>query len=127
VKLPGYVNYASLSGVQAPVLTAVTGTIGVGRTIIELLMPKPRLAGSLVLSSLNALVVVAALAAGYSGLSPWWAAVSLWIIPFPLVLFSTAYVVADAIKSGTRKQALIAVGILVPTVAVEWYFRFRGI
>jgi hypothetical protein len=109
------------------VLTAVTGTQGVARTIIELLMPKPRLAGSLVLSSLNALVVVAALVAGRSGLSPWWTAVSLWIIPLPLVLFSTAYVVADAIRSGTRKQALIAAGILVPTVAVEWYFRFRGI
>ena len=90
-------------------------------------MLKPRLAGSLVLSSLNALVVVGALAIGYSGLSPWWAAVSLWIIPVPLVLFTTAYVVADAVKSGTRKQALIAAAILVPTVAVEWYFRFRGI
>ncbi len=90
-------------------------------------MLKPRLVGSLVLSSLNALVVVAALAIGYSGLSPWWAAVSLWIFPVPLVLFATAYVVADVLRSGTRKQALIAAAILVPTVAVEWYFRFRGI
>jgi len=88
---------------------------------------KSKLAGSLVLSSLNALVVVAALAIGYSGLSSWWAAVSLWIIPILLVPFATAYVVADAVKSGTRKQAIIAAAILVPTVAVEWYFRFRGI
>lgn len=90
-------------------------------------MLKPALAGSLVLSSLNAFVVVAALAIGYSGLSPWWAAVALWTIPVPLVLFATAYVVADAVKSGTRKQALIAAAILVPTIAVEWHFRFRGI
>jgi hypothetical protein len=90
-------------------------------------MPKPKLAGSLVLSSLNALIVGSALAVGYSGLSPWWAAVSLWIIPVPFVLFTTAYVVADAVKLGTRKQALIAAAILVPTAAVEWYFGFRGI
>ncbi len=90
-------------------------------------MLKPQLAGSLVLSSINAIVVLGALAIGYSGLSPWWAAVSLWIIPVPLVLFTTAYVLADAVKSGTRKQAVIAAAILVPTVAVEWYFRFRGI
>ena len=90
-------------------------------------MLKSRLTGSLVLSSLNAFVVIAALAIGYSGLSPWWAAVSLWIIPVPLVLVATAYVIADAVRSGTRKQALIAAAILVPTVAVEWYFRFRGI
>ncbi len=89
-------------------------------------MLKPQLAGSLVLSSINAIVVVGALAIGYSGLSPWWA-VSLWIIPVPLVLFTTVYVLADAVKSGTRKQAVIAAAILVPTVAVEWYFRFRGI
>lgn len=90
-------------------------------------MLKPTLAGSLVLSSLNALVVVAALAIGYSGLSPWWAAVVLWTIPVPLVLFATAYLIADAVKSGTRRQALLAAVILVPTAAVEWYFRFRGI
>jgi len=88
---------------------------------------KPKLAGSLVFASLNALIVASALAVGYSGLSPWWAAVSLWIIPLPLVLFTAGYAVADALKSGTRKQALVATIILLPTVAVEWYFRFRGI
>lgn len=87
---------------------------------------KPKLAGSLVLASLNALTVASALAVGYSGLSPWWAAVTLWIIPIPLVLFTAAYIVTDVVK-GTRKQAFIAAIILVPTAAVEWYFRFRGI
>jgi len=88
---------------------------------------KPKVAGSLFLASLNALIVASALAVGYSGLSPWWAAVSLWIIPLPLVLFTAGYAVADALKSGTRKQALVAAIILLPTAAVEWYFKFRGI
>ena len=60
-------------------------------------------------------------------MSPWWAAVSLWIIPVPLVVFTAAYIVADAVKTGTRRQAFIAAIILVPTAGVEWYFRFRGI
>ena len=97
------------------------------RTIITLLMLKHRLAGSLVLSLLNSLIVAAALAVGYSGLSPWWAAVVLWVAPLPLVVFTTGYVVADAVKSSTRKQALVAASILVPTAIVEWYLRFRGI
>ena len=88
---------------------------------------KPKLAGSLVLASLNVLIVASALAVGYSGLLPWWSAVSLWIIPLPLVLFTAAYIVADAVKAGTRKQALIAAAILIPTAALEWFFRFRGI
>jgi hypothetical protein len=37
------------------------------------------------------------------------------------------YIVADAVKSSTRKQALVAAGVFVPTAAVEWYFRFQGI
>jgi hypothetical protein len=86
-----------------------------------------RVAGSLVFSLLNSLIVAAALAVGYSGLSPWWAAVTLWVAPMPLVLVTAGYVVADAVKSSTRRQALVAAAILVPTVAVEWYFRFRGI
>lgn len=86
-----------------------------------------RLAGSLILSLLNMFVVVSALAVGYSGVSPWWAAATLWLVPLPLVLFTTAYVVADVFRSSTRKQALIAAAILAPTAAVEWYFRFRGI
>jgi hypothetical protein len=90
-------------------------------------MLKLRVAGSLVLSLLNALIVAVALAFGYSGLSAWWAAVVLWIAPLPLVLLTMGYIVADAVKSSTRKQALVAVAVLVPTVAVEWYFRFRGI
>ena len=85
-----------------------------------------RVAGSLVLSLLNLLIVAAALAVGYSGLSPWWAAVILWVVPLPFVIFTTGYVVADAAKSSTRKQAFVAAAILVPTAAVEWYFRFRG-
>jgi hypothetical protein len=86
-----------------------------------------RAAGSLVLSLLNSLIVAAALVVGYSGLSPWWAAVILWVTPLPLVVITTGYVVADAVKSSTRKQALVAAAILVPTAAVEWYFRFTGI
>ena len=92
-----------------------------------MLMLELRVAGSLVLSLLNSLIVAAALAVGYSGLSPWWAALILWVAPLPLVLFTTGYVVADAVKSSTRKQALVAAAILVPTAIVEWYFRFRGI
>jgi hypothetical protein len=92
-----------------------------------LLMLVLRVAGSLVLSLLNSLIVAAALVVGYSGLSPWWAAATLWVVPLPLFLFTTGYVVADAVKSSTRKQALVAAAILVPTAAVEWYFRFRGI
>ena len=90
-------------------------------------MQCPRVAGSLVLSVLNALIVAAALAVGYSSLSPWWAAVVLWIVPLPLVLLTTGYVIADTLKSSSRKQALVAAAILVPTAATEWYFRFRGI
>jgi hypothetical protein len=48
-------------------------------------------------------------------------------MPLPLVLFTAGYAVADARKSDTRKQALVAAIILLPTAAVEWYFRFRGI
>lgn len=90
-------------------------------------MLKLKVAGSLVLSLFNTLIVAVALALGYSGLSPWWAAVTLWIIPLPLVLVTTGYIVVDTVKSSTRKQALVAVAVLVPTAAVEWYFRFRGI
>jgi hypothetical protein len=86
-----------------------------------------KVAGSLSLSVLNSLIVAAAFAVGYCGLSPWWAAVILWVAPLPLVLLTTGYVVADAFKSSTRKQAFVAAAILVPTAAVEWYFRFRGI
>jgi len=88
---------------------------------------KPKLAGSLVLASLNALIVAIALAVGYSRLSTWWDTVSLWVIPVPLVLFTAAYIVADAVKQATRRQAFTGAIILVPTAAVEWYFRFRGI
>lgn len=86
-----------------------------------------RVAGSLVLSLLNFLIVGIALVVAYSGLSPWWAAVVLWTAPMPLVLLTTGYIVADAIKSSTRRQALVATAVLVPTAAVEWYFRFTGI
>jgi hypothetical protein len=88
---------------------------------------KVRVAGSLVLSLLNSLVVATAIAIGYSGLSPWWAATTLWVVPLPLVVCTTAYMFADALKAATRKQALVALVILIPTVAVEWHFRFRGI
>jgi hypothetical protein len=90
-------------------------------------MMELRVAGSLVLSLLNSLIVAAALAAGYSGLSDWWAGVILWVAPLPLVFFTTGYIIADAVKSSTRKQALVAAAILIPTAAAEWYFRFRGI
>jgi hypothetical protein len=40
---------------------------------------------------------------------------------------SVAIVIADAVKLGTRQQAVIAAAILVPTAAVEWHVRFRGI
>jgi uncharacterized membrane protein YagU involved in acid resistance len=90
-------------------------------------MPNIRVAGSLVLSLLNTLMFSVALAVGYSGVSRWWAAVALWILPLPLLLITTGYIVVDAIKTRTRKQALIAIGVLFPTAAVEWYFRFRGI
>ena len=90
-------------------------------------MPDLRVAGSLVLSLLNCLIVGVAFAVGYSGLSPWWAAVALWTAPLPLVLLTMGYVVADAVKSSTRRQAFVALAILVPTAVVEWYFRFRGI
>jgi hypothetical protein len=86
-----------------------------------------RVAGSLFLSLLNSLMVAAALLVGYSGLSAWWAAVILWVAPMPLVLLTSGYIVADAVRSSTRKQALVAVAILVPTAAAEWYLRFRGI
>jgi hypothetical protein len=88
---------------------------------------KLRLAGSLVLSLLNSIVVVTALVVGYSGLSPWWAATALWVLPIPLVVCTMAYLFVDAFKTATRKQALLALVILVPTAAVEWHFRFRGI
>jgi len=88
---------------------------------------KVRVAGSLVLSLLNSIVVATALSVGYSGSSPWWAATALWVVPLPLVVCTTAYLFVDALKSATRKQALVALVILLPTVAVEWHFRFRGI
>jgi hypothetical protein len=91
------------------------------------MVPKVRVAGSLVLSLLNSIVVVAALSVGYSGLSPWWAAIALWVVPVPLIVCTTAYLFVDALKLATRKQALVALVILLPTVAVEWHFRFRGI
>lgn len=67
---------------------------------------KIRAADSLVLSSFNTLTV--ALALGYSGLSSWWAAVALWIVPLPLVSVTTGYIIVDAVRSSTRKQALVA-------------------
>ena len=94
---------------------------------IQLMTRDFRVAGSLVLSSLNSVFVGAALALGYSGISPWWAAVTLWVSSLPLVLFTTAYIIADVVKPSTRKQALIASALFVPTAVVEWYFRFTGI
>jgi hypothetical protein len=106
-------------------LTPVTGTLKPSKMIISLTMT--RVAGSLVLSLLNLSIVAVALAVGYSGLSPWWAAVVLWTVPLPLVLLTMGYIIADAVKSTTRKQALVALAVFIPTAAVEWYFRFRGI
>ena len=89
-----------------------------GVIIIALLTPKPKLAASLALSSLNALIVGAALLVGYK---PWWT-LALWLAAWPLILFTTGYVVADVLKPSTRKQAIIAAVILAPTVAVVWHF-----
>jgi len=91
------------------------------------LLTAQRIAGSLFLSLLNLLIVAIALAIVYSGLSPWRGAVLFWVVPLPLVVLTVGYVIADAIKSSTRTQALIATAILAPTAAVEWYFRFTGI
>ena len=101
------------------VLTVVLDVVCVaGVAIIGLLTPKPKLAASLVLSSLDALIVCTALLVGYK---PWWT-LALWLAPWPLILVTTGYVVADVLKPSTRKQAFIAAVILGPTVLVVWYF-----
>lgn len=98
-------------------LTAVLVAVCVAGTIlIRSLAPKPKLAGSLILSSLNALMVAAALLIGYR---PLWTA-ALWLASWPLVLFTAGYIVADVLRPSTRKQAFIAAAILVPTLAEVW-------
>lgn len=93
----------------------------------RLLMLHIKITGSLLFSLLNSVIVVTALAIAYTGLSPWWGAVIIWIVPLPLVLITSGYIIADSLQSSARKQALVALAVFVPTVAVEWYFRFRGI
>jgi hypothetical protein len=88
---------------------------------------KRELAGSLFISLLNSLTVIFAIIAGYSGLSEWWAAVVLWVVPFPFFLVALAYIVIDVAKPNTRKQALLASAILAITATIEWHFRCRGI
>ena len=85
------------------------------------------LAGSLVLSSLNAILCGAALFVAHTGLSPWWGALVIWIISPPLLLFAGAYVISDLVHVATRKQALLALVLLIPVAVLDWHFRFTGI
>jgi hypothetical protein len=86
-----------------------------------------RVADSLVLSALNSFLVGAGLALGYSGVSAWWGAVTLWVCSVPLAIFTATKIVVDVVKPRTRKQAFVASALFAPTAVVEWYFRFRGI
>jgi hypothetical protein len=85
------------------------------------------LAGSLVLSGLNAFLAGVALLLGYSGISPWWGALIIWIVSPPLLLFAGAYVIRDLLYVSTRKQALLALVVFIPVVILDWHWRFTGI
>ena len=84
-------------------------------------------AGSLVLSLLNLFLCILGLSLGFTGLSPDWAAVMIWVVLPPLLLFTIAYFVVDLLKPVTRKQAIVAAILSVPVALVVWHFRFRGI
>lgn len=81
----------------------------------------------MVLSLLSLFLCGVSLLLGYSGLSPWWGALIMWLMSPPLLLFTLAYVVADLLKPSTRKQALIALSLAIPVAVVVWHFRFTGI
>jgi len=85
------------------------------------------LADSLVLSGLNAFLAGVALLLGYSGISPWWGALIIWIVYTPLLLFAGAYVIRDLLYVSTRKQALLALVVFIPVAILDWHWRFTGI
>jgi len=85
------------------------------------------LAGSLVLSALNAFVFGVALLIGYSGISPWWGALMIWIVSAPLTLIAGTYAIRDLFRGSTRKQAVLAIVCLIPIAILVWRWRFRGI
>jgi hypothetical protein len=89
--------------------------------------PPTKTADSLILSVLTALVCGAALLLGYSGFSPSWGKLIMWLACPALVFFSAGYVISDLLKLQTRKQAAFAAVLLIPAAAVVWHFRFKGI
>ena len=90
-------------------------------------MKQTNLAGSLVLSGLNAFLAGVALLLGYSGISPWWGALIIWIVSPPLLLSAGAYVIRDLLYVSTRKQALLALVVFIPVAILDWHWRFTGI
>jgi len=82
---------------------------------------------SLTLSLLSGAVCTAAYLLGYSGFSPWWGDLIMWLACPGLVLFTSGSIVSDLLRQETRRQAFIAAVLLVPTAAVVWHFRFRGL
>src|SRR5581483_954994 len=83
-------------------------------------------ADSLTLSVLTAFVCGAALLLTY-GVSPWWGGLIMWLACPSLVLFSIGYVISDLLKLATRRQAMFAAVLLIPTAIVVWHFRFPGL
>jgi len=84
-------------------------------------------ADSLILSVLSGVVCAAAFLLGYTGVSPWWGALVMWLACPALVLFSSGCIVSDLLKQDTRKQGFVAAALLIPTAAVVWHFRFMGL
>ena len=86
-----------------------------------------RTADSLLLSFLSGVVSIAALLMGYTGWSPWWGELIMWLACPSLVLYSGGCIISDLLKQNTRRQAIFAAALLIPTAAVVWHFRFRGL
>jgi len=80
-----------------------------------------------VLSGLSVLLFNVALVLAYIGISPWWGALLIWIVSPPLLLITIAYVVRDLLSAHTRRQAVLAILVLVPVALFVWHWRFRGI
>ena len=84
-------------------------------------------AGSLALATLNLVVCGVALLLVHTGASTWWGEVIVWSISPPLVLFAAIYLVVDFMNPEMRRQALVAILLILPAAVFDWFFKFSGI
>ena len=80
-------------------------------------------AGSMILSSVASTMSLLAFLLPHIGRSDW-ALVLCWIVVPPLLLINFVYLLIDLARTNTRKQAVLAVLIVLPALLTEaWFFN----